>query len=178
MNETVKKYKQKFPPGTRVELKHLNDPFATIPVGTQGTVRFVDDIGNIHVNWDDGSCLALVPGVDYFCRVEEPTIRERALVPFGDECEIQIPTDPVNCSKLGFFDEVEDDCWNLIKGYCALLGINFVSNDPDEENEGVNWELVKKVQGVILDEFQELGVQLDFGNDQSDGEENNPVLGM
>ena len=53
--------RQQYPVGARVELIQMNDPFSPPPPGTKGTVRCVDDIGNIHVDWDNGSGLA----VDY-----------------------------------------------------------------------------------------------------------------
>ena len=46
-----------YPPGTRVECLCMNDPFAPVPSGTKGSVMFVDDIAQIHVNWDNGSSL-------------------------------------------------------------------------------------------------------------------------
>ena len=49
--------------GARVELVSMDDIQAP-PVGTRGTVRFVDDIGSVHVSWDNGSSLALAYGVD------------------------------------------------------------------------------------------------------------------
>ena len=54
--------------GTRVELHHMDDPFAP-PSGTKGTVTWVDDIGQIHVNWDNGSTLALNVKLDSFSRI-------------------------------------------------------------------------------------------------------------
>lgn len=57
--------REQYPKGTRVELIHMDDPYNTnlIP-GCQGTVRFVDDIGTIHVQWDCGSGLGIVYGKD------------------------------------------------------------------------------------------------------------------
>lgn len=55
--------KNGFPPGTRVELLRMDDDQAP-PVGTLGTVVAVDDIGTIHVKWDNGSHLGLVFGID------------------------------------------------------------------------------------------------------------------
>lgn len=51
--------RQQYPVGARVVLEKMNDPYAPPPPGTKGTVRCVDDIGNIHVDWDNGSRLAV-----------------------------------------------------------------------------------------------------------------------
>ena len=42
--------------GTRVKLVEMNDIQAP-PIGTLGTVMYVDDIGTIHIKWDNGSTL-------------------------------------------------------------------------------------------------------------------------
>lgn len=49
--------------GIRVRLIAMDDKQAP-PKGTEGTVQFVDDAGTIHVQWDTGSSLGLVPGAD------------------------------------------------------------------------------------------------------------------
>lgn len=59
-------YKEMYPQGTRIELQHMEDPWAPVPAGTRGTVEAVDDIGQIHMLWDNGRTLALVPGEDSF----------------------------------------------------------------------------------------------------------------
>lgn len=51
--------KRRYPSGTTVELKNMDDQYAP-PVGTKGTVTFVDDLGTIHVNWENGSTLGVV----------------------------------------------------------------------------------------------------------------------
>ena len=56
-----KKYKE----GTKVRLIYMNDVYPQKP-GTIGIVSNVDDLGNIHVNWETGSTLALIPYVDKF----------------------------------------------------------------------------------------------------------------
>lgn len=38
--------------GTRVELVETSDNHIFIPIGTKGTVRFVDSVGTIFVSWD------------------------------------------------------------------------------------------------------------------------------
>ncbi len=55
--------REQFPPGTRVELRRMEDPQAP-PIGTRGTVIGVDDIGSIMVAWDTGSSLHVLFGVD------------------------------------------------------------------------------------------------------------------
>ncbi|MCD8209058.1 MAG: DUF5049 domain-containing protein [Bacteroidales bacterium] len=42
-----------YKPGMRIELLEMNDPQAP-PIGTQGTVLGVDDVGSIIVDWDNG----------------------------------------------------------------------------------------------------------------------------
>lgn len=61
-------YKEDYPKGTRVRCVHMSDSIHPVPSGTLGTVEFVDDIGQIHVKWDNGSSLALVPYEDTFSR--------------------------------------------------------------------------------------------------------------
>ena len=60
----VEALRKKYPKGTRVELVSLEDHYSRMPEGTRGTVDAVDDIGTIHVRWDNGSGLGIVPGVD------------------------------------------------------------------------------------------------------------------
>lgn len=48
--------KDLYPTGTRVKLVEMNDIQAP-PIGTLGTVMCVDDIGTIHIKWDNGSTL-------------------------------------------------------------------------------------------------------------------------
>lgn len=62
----VASIKNKYPAGTRIKLIEMNDPWNPVEPGTEGTVRLVDDIGQIHMKWDNGRTLALVPGQDEF----------------------------------------------------------------------------------------------------------------
>ena len=59
----VEQLRANFPAGTRVVLERMEDPQAP-PIGTKGTVICVDDIGSIHVAWDNGGSLAVVYGED------------------------------------------------------------------------------------------------------------------
>ena len=50
--------------GDRVRLVLCTDPFTKLRPGLLGTVRFVDDAGTVHVDWDNGRRLGLVPDRD------------------------------------------------------------------------------------------------------------------
>lgn len=61
----LERLRQKYPPGTRVELVSMNDPYNTkLKPGDLGTVMNVDDIGTIHISWDCNSSLGIVYGED------------------------------------------------------------------------------------------------------------------
>lgn len=61
--ETVERIRKIYPVGTRVELTRMDDPQAP-PIGTHGTVMYVDDIASLGVAWDNGSTLQCVYGKD------------------------------------------------------------------------------------------------------------------
>jgi urease beta subunit len=50
--------------GRRVELVSTTDIYTNLQPGEQGTVSLVDSMGTLHVNWDGGNVLGLVPGED------------------------------------------------------------------------------------------------------------------
>ena len=58
--------KMVYPAGTRIVLRSMDDPYSRLTRGDKGTVDFVDDAGQIHMRWDNGSSLALLPGEDSF----------------------------------------------------------------------------------------------------------------
>lgn len=62
----VERTKARYPSGTRVELISMDDPYTRLVPGDRGTVDMVDDIGTVHIKWDQGSYLGLVPGEDSF----------------------------------------------------------------------------------------------------------------
>lgn len=67
----MERIRQQYPAGTRIRLHSMADPDA-VPPGTTGTVVYVDDMGQIGMQWDNGRSLALVPGVDSFSRIDAP----------------------------------------------------------------------------------------------------------
>ena len=67
----VKKMKETYKPGTRIQLDFMGDDLRPIPPGTKGTVRHVDDMGTVHCNFDNGRSLGLIPGEDSFHAITE-----------------------------------------------------------------------------------------------------------
>ena len=59
----VERLRLRYPAGTRVELVEMEDVQAP-PIGTKGTVTGVDDTGSLMVNWDNGSGLNVIYGID------------------------------------------------------------------------------------------------------------------
>ena len=68
--ETVRRLREQYPEGTRVELVSMDDPYTKLAPGEKGTVTSIDDTGTIFCRWDSGSGLGLVYGVDQFRKIE------------------------------------------------------------------------------------------------------------
>ena len=68
--EIVERVRAEYPVGCRVRLERMNDPYVTIPRGTEGTVIGVDDTASIMVNWDNGSGLNVIYNHDYAVRIK------------------------------------------------------------------------------------------------------------
>ncbi len=61
----VEARRAQYPAGCRVELVSMDDPYSKLLPGAQGTVAFVDDTATVFVDWDCGSSLGVVYGVDH-----------------------------------------------------------------------------------------------------------------
>lgn len=66
--EQLEALRSRYPAGTRVELLQMDDVQAP-PIGTKGTVTGVDDTGSLMVNWDNGSGLNVIYGIDHVRKV-------------------------------------------------------------------------------------------------------------
>lgn len=68
--EVLEMLRKEYPEGTKVELVKMDD-FQAPPIGTKGTVLFVNDAGTIHVSWETGGSLGVVYGEDKCKKVIE-----------------------------------------------------------------------------------------------------------
>ena len=77
--------RRRYPPGTEVTLNSMEGE-SHMPPGLKGKVDMVDDAGQIHGNWENGSSLALVPGVDSFHITDLPSRTAWHLVGSDPDC--------------------------------------------------------------------------------------------
>lgn len=68
--------KQIYPLGTRIVLNSMRDDPRPIEGGTRGTVKFVDDIGTVHCEFDNGRNLGLIEKEDDFRALTEQELAE------------------------------------------------------------------------------------------------------
>ena len=54
----LKEIREMYPEGTQIVLTEMAGE-SQMPYGLKGTVKFVDDAGQIHMSWENGSSLAL-----------------------------------------------------------------------------------------------------------------------
>ncbi len=117
MNLAIKKeeleaLREKYPKGCRVELVKMDDPYREMPPGMQGVVTGVDDSGSIHVDWQNGSSLAVIFGEDYAVKIEdgEVTVGEllRRYVSCRKEFHFMTPS--------GYVDLTAQDAEKILAG--------------------------------------------------------------
>ena len=64
----ITRLRDQYPAGCRVELVRMDDRQAP-PIGTKGTVLWVDDTGSLIMDWDNGSGLNVIYGEDVVRKV-------------------------------------------------------------------------------------------------------------
>jgi hypothetical protein len=75
--EQIERLKERYPAGTVVRLGQMEGEHQ-MPSGMEGKVIDVDDIGQIHVEWENGSTLALNVEEDDFTVVpQKETLSEK-----------------------------------------------------------------------------------------------------
>lgn len=72
----IESIKQRYPEGTRICVDSMGDDPRPIEPGTKGTVDWVDDIGTVHCNFDNGRRLGLIVGEDSFHVIQQEEVQE------------------------------------------------------------------------------------------------------
>ena len=117
MNLAIKKeeleaLREKYPKGCRVELVKMDDPYREMPPGLRGVVTGIDDSGSIHVDWQNGSSLAVIFGEDHAVKIGdgEVTVGEllRRYIPSGKEFHFMTPS--------GYVDLTAQDAEKILAG--------------------------------------------------------------
>ncbi len=57
--EAVERLREEYPPGTRISLIKMEDPFSKLKPGARATVQGIDDAGGLMCRWDNGEGLSL-----------------------------------------------------------------------------------------------------------------------
>ena len=68
--EVLKKIRENYPPGTKVEVVECHDQYRDIPPGTKGLVRVVDDTGTLHCDFENGVSLGALWGIDIVKKID------------------------------------------------------------------------------------------------------------
>lgn len=76
LRRQAERYKEQYPPGTRIMLLRMGNDPNPVEDNTRGTVIAVDDIGTLHCSFDNGRSLGVVPGEDSFRTLTESELAE------------------------------------------------------------------------------------------------------
>ena len=120
--------KEQYPPGTRIRLNSMDDPYAPILPGTEGEVDFVDDAGQLHMKWDNGRSLALIPGEDSFTVLPPKLTTLKLYMP--------LTADLYERNEYGDFDDSSTLLEGReLRGYQDQITAALVKNRMPEETE-------------------------------------------
>ena len=76
LHRQTQRYKETYPPGTRIMLLGMRNDPNPVKSGTRGTVKVVDDIGTLHCDFDNGRSLGVIPGEDSFRMLTDKELSE------------------------------------------------------------------------------------------------------
>ena len=120
--------KEQYPPGTRIRLNSMEDPYAPILPGTEGEVDFVDDKGQIFMKWDNSRTLPLAPGEDSFTVLPPKLTSLKLYMP--------LTADLYERNEYGEFDDSSTLLeGSELRGYQDQITAALVKNRMPEETE-------------------------------------------
>ena len=185
--------REQYPAGSRIKLRKMgSDEPCPIQPGATGTLRYIDDVGTVFVDWDNGQGLGLVMGQDSFTILPPPFQTLKLYMPMTatyydeDELEQEVTLDSREIVEYApqIISALQSECrWLEDEGpEAAERGLMVYFDGPDsveqkvqsyffnaEVREGRLWGVAEcKVRGELTPlELQHLTD--DIGGQASDG---------
>ena len=154
----ILRIKEKFKPGMKVRCIEYKDEYSSIPEGTIGLVHHVDDIGTVHIEWENGSHLGAVIGIDeieivpqYHIEPIDPIKRNVQL----ERKQESIWTEPVSVEHAVILDDERYNQFkdSLLEEYDFIKEINQLTENSAEAqvfvvvNESQDEEIIVANEG-------------------------------
>ena len=103
-------------------LNSMDDPHHPVPTGTLGTVETVDDIGTIHMKWDNGQSLGLIVGEDSFYVIE--SVQNQEKIREADEKIRVLVVEPMKEPKVEYIENTLDDMQRVVGGLIEEIDLD------------------------------------------------------